>query len=92
MNEIFELIAKLAEKEGVSPIVNKIWQYEVDEHWSFTVNGKNNTTDGIPPFNAMIVFNGFPAGIVGFDGGIIAAGEAANEDTFIKAMQKKLSD
>lgn len=42
------------------------------------------------PIQAKLKFNGWPAGIIDPRGGIIAAGEAANEDTFIAAIETDL--
>ena len=39
---------------------------------------------------AKLTFNGWPAGIIDPMGGIIAAGAAANEDTFIAAIEADL--
>lgn len=50
--------------------------------WKIALNGKD--------FQAKIEFNGWPAGIIDPHGGIIAAGEAANEDTFIAAIEADL--
>ena len=91
MSEIFCLIAELAEKHGATPINDKVWTFIVDKNWTFAVNGHKEAKDGVPPFSAMVYFNGFPSGIIGFDGGIIAGGEAANEDAFIESLYKSLA-
>lgn len=64
--------------------------FEVDEHWKVSINGHKEEIDHIPAYHVMPFWNGFPAGIFGPSGGIIAAGELANEDTFIEACQKRL--
>lgn len=50
--------------------------------WEIALNGKD--------IRAMIKFNGWPAGIIDPQGGLIAAGEAANEDEFIAAIEADL--
>lgn len=55
--------------------------------WRITVNGTRETVDHAPPFHLVVLWNGWPAGIVGPGEGIIAAGELANEDTLIEALQ-----
>lgn len=42
------------------------------------------------PVQAKIKFNGWPAGVIDPLGGIIAAGQAANEDSFIAAIESEL--
>lgn len=41
-------------------------------------------------YQAKIKYNGWPAGIIDPRGGVIAAGEAANEDAFIAAIEHEL--
>lgn len=44
----------------------------------------------VPPFSVYVQFNGWPAGILDAGGGVLAAGEAANEKNFIDALKKRL--
>lgn len=44
----------------------------------------------LPPLNVYVEFNGWPAGIINPYGGVIAAGECANEDLFIEAAEDAL--
>lgn len=92
MPEIFELIMNIGEKAGALPVKDRVWTHKVDEHWTFKVNGHPETREGIPGFHAMIEFNGFPAGLIGLEGGIIAAGAGANEETFIEALKQHLAE
>lgn len=66
------------------------WSHQVDERWKIDLNGKDVTLDGIPPYHVAIEYNGWPAGILSPIGGIIAAGEGANESTFIDALDKAI--
>ena len=59
----------------------------VDDRWVVKVNGHREQVESVPPFSALLEFNGWPAGIIDPFGGTIAAGELANEDTFIAAME-----
>lgn len=69
------------------------WEVQVDNLWWFAVNGHTEpmlcSRSDIPidPFNAYVMFNGWPAFILSPAGGCGAAGEAANEDTLIAALQ-----
>lgn len=92
--EAFVAMAELAQALGVSHINNLpgCWEHQVDERWWLAMNGHNEprvNSDGfeVSPFSAVLKFNGWPAGIVEPGGGVIAAGEAANEDTFIEALR-----
>ena len=56
--------------------------------WKVTVNATDETVDDyLPPLNIAVEFNGWPAGVIGPDGGVIAAGRLANEEAFIAAMK-----
>ena len=87
--ECFGKLAELAMALGVEGI-NKFpgcWEHQVDEHWIIKVNGHQVPVDGIQPYEMMVWFNGWPAGIVHpIHGGVIVAGATANEDTFITAL------
>ena len=63
-------------------------EFPVNAHWALAMNGHNSTVDDVPAFNVRIEFNGWPVGILGPSGGVIAAGSAANEDTFIAALDE----
>lgn len=70
------------------------WECQVDEQWRVSMNGHRNpqkTTTGheVPPFECLVEFNGFPAGLLSPFDGVIAAGAAANEDAFITAVKAR---
>lgn len=54
--------------------------------WHVTLNASTEPADGLPPFFALCLWYGFPAGIIGPNQGLIAAGELANEKTFLAAL------
>lgn len=92
--EAFSVMAELATALGVSKIGNLpgCWEHQIDDQWWISVNGHDKAVsnrDGfnVEPFSMAITYNGWPAGICYRNGGLIAAGECANEDTFISAMQ-----
>lgn len=67
------------------------WEHAVDDHWWICINGhkearKNSKGFAVPPFECVVEWNGWPAGMFGPGGGIIAAGACANEGTFIDAL------
>ena len=91
----FMAVAELCEARGEHPI-NKYegcWECTVDERWKLAVNGHKEAkvcslSDApIEPFTCYVTFNGWPAFIFNPYGGGGAAGEAANEDTFLAAVK-----
>ena len=98
MSEIPVVMSKildLANKLGITNIrefERGLWEHKLDERWKFAMNGMDRTIDRIPPFSVLVKFNGWPAGIVDFNGGVIAGGAAANEDAFIAVLDAALGD
>lgn len=95
----FDLLAQLAIALNQHPM-NKhacCWVHQVDEHWTIAINGHKVPKEAmlpggggaitVEPYHCYVEFNGFPAGSFNPFGGVIAAGECANEGTFIKAIQ-----
>lgn len=92
VSEAFDAIVGLALALGAAPL-NRYpgaWEHQVDPTWKIAVNAhwEPATVDGlvIPGFHAAIWYNGWPAGLLSPRGGVIAAGEGANEDSFIAAL------
>lgn len=97
----FDAIAEMCERLGVSNIglMDGCWTYIVDDNWWIAVNGHrepivaisptdreyNRKGTEVPPFHAYIEFNGWPAGFITPFDGLIAAGAAANPETFMAA-------
>jgi hypothetical protein len=102
----FYKLAELAEHDGVETIslFPGCWTRQIGKHWWIAVNGHKQPMkasspkgaskgDGImvEPFHCYVEFNGWPAGIFSPYGGALAAGEAANEGTFIAAIDAELA-
>ena len=95
LSEAFFEIGNLAGRLGVEGI-NKFpgcWEHQVDDSWWIAVNThaeKTTCSTGVdvPAYHAYVMFNGWPAGVISPAGGVIAAGECANEDTFIAALKR----
>lgn len=94
--EAFVGIAKLAIKDGVVNLSDRdpcVYERSFGA-WRIELNGSNTAIEWkgrtIPPFSAIVEFNGWPAGLIDPGGGIIAAGEAANEGAFISAIEAEL--
>ncbi len=91
---LFVDIAEYSRAVGVKSIsqLEGCWEHEVDGRWKLYVNGHRDpipcsTGTVVPAFSAYVTFNGWPAGILDPWGGVIAAGDAANADTFREALQ-----
>ena len=84
-----------AENLGAIP---GLWQRSIDDHWFIAVNPHTEelTTYGannkgmkwpVPPFAIHVQYNGWAAGDLTPTGGWIAAGDGANETTFLAALR-----
>ena len=92
--EAFAALVEYAASLGVQPPLadEECWERQVDVNWHVSLNRRNRpakNADGleVPPFACAVKYNGWPAGLFGPTGGIIAAGECANEATFISALR-----
>ena len=93
ISEAFAVVVELATALGVKRI-NELpgtWDVQIDEHWKVRVNAQKTELDCIPPYHASVEWNGFPAGLFSPAGGIIAAGELANEASFIAAVRARIA-
>ena len=92
--EAYEVIAGLYFSIEKAPLIDHdgCWEHQIDESWWVAMNGhpepkQCSTGETVKPYNCYIKFNGFPAGIMSPFFGSIAAGELANETTFIQACR-----
>lgn len=95
----FHLIALVAQHDGVQGIVARpgCWERDLPDGWRISVNGHADPTDNsdgvpVPPFTVYVQYNGWPAGFIDPMGGVLAAGEAANEAAFRAALQKAIDE
>ena len=98
--QVCEAFAKIADLACVLGAVNLkkregCWEHQIDKHWFIAINAHETTTKTkagieVEPFGCYVEFNGWPAGLFTPFGGMIAAGELANECTFIKAVEKAI--
>lgn len=91
---VFALIVDLGNKSGASPITkfDGCWEKQIDTQWWIAVNGhkapvKCSHGAEVPPVHCYIEYNGWPAGLLNPFEGTLAAGECANEDTFVEALK-----
>lgn len=94
--EAMVAVGDYAHTLGMIPVnqVEECWEQQVDENWWIAVNGHKEVVEcsrgiRVQPFTCYVEFNGWPAGIIHAYGGVLAAGDAANEDTFVAALREK---
>lgn len=103
-SEVFDKMMQLGLALGVSSIKDLpgAWVQKVDERWTFAVNGHEEDirvdrpelgmAATVMPFNAAVWYNGWLcASLSPFDG-VFFSGSAANEDTFIEALDKAIHE
>ena len=75
------LVERFAAKFG-TPLPKKLLEMGDPDHgWHCEINPTDETLGRIPPCTCNVTWNGFPAGIIDPGGGILAAGDAANEES-----------
>lgn len=96
--EAFCRVVELCEALGVRNL-NQLpgcWEHQIDDHWWVAVNALKQPVEcsrgyTVQPYDCFVEYNGFPAGSFNPYGGILAAGEAANERTFIEAIKAAIA-
>ena len=76
-------IRKPADMPGIASAEAGGWQVEVHAQ-------DDQVIDDLEAFTIRVRWNGWTAGIITLAGGMTAAGELSNEDTFISALQSGL--
>jgi len=95
---ILDPVLELSQAHGVESIkdLDGAWEIAIDDHWYLAVNGHEEPVtvepDGmmeveLEPFCFCVWYNGWVAGIFTPFEGEFAAGEAANEHTFVEAIR-----
>jgi hypothetical protein len=100
---VFMAWVALCDRLEVTPINKQPGGYfarQVDEQWWLVLNAmrvpqqirdeSRGGTGGnveVPPFTLYVSYNGWPAGLLTPFGGILAAGEGANEDSLLAALE-----
>jgi len=99
IGEVFSLVMELALLVAKRPLPDHYeacWEREVDDAWWVSLNPHprprlNSHGISVPSYHLAIEWLGWPAGVVGPQGGEIAAGDLANEDTLIEALKAAIS-
>lgn len=90
--EVFALIVEIAPLKGAPRPLRSVYTFTVpsthdpDVLWELRINGRNVAVDHVPPFHVDVLYGGWPAGIVGMGGGVLAAGAGANERALVDAL------
>ncbi len=96
---LLELVCELGQADGVSSI-NRLpgcWERVVDESWTVWVNGHGQATPhkvggfNVPAYSVYVEFNGLPAGVFDAYDGWLAAGEVANEEALVAALERAIA-
>ena len=92
--EVYAAVVELALRLGAKDIFKLAgcWEHQIDAQWWCAVNGHAEATRSshgasVPPFCLVVEYNGWPAGLIDPGGGVIAAGEGANEATLLEALR-----
>lgn len=100
--EAFYLVSQLALKDGVSPLNTRTdcWVRKIDDQWTIAVNGtkaqltcepEGTMGAAIEPYHMAVWYGGWLAGLLSPYDGVLAAGSAANEETFVAALRTELA-
>lgn len=101
LSVIFTLLVELADALGVKKIneLGGAWVCKIDPHWTIALNGTKQKTEvtiegamgaTLEPYQMAVFFNGWLAGLMYPNGGVICAGEAGNEDNLIAALRARI--
>lgn len=94
MPHIFALCEKLGVENITQRYAGRCFEHQVDAQWFFAINAnrvetKCSTGVSVPPMGIYVEYNGWPAAILDVTGsGEFVMGTAANEATFIEALQR----
>jgi hypothetical protein len=84
---VYLKIAERFAREYGEPIPREMLTIGGETGWKVRLNAALTPQDDINPFAAHVYWNGWFAGIIDGAGGVIAAGNAANEDALIAWLQ-----
>lgn len=95
---LFILLADLAKKDRLPPLntLPACWERQIGERWWVAINGhtepkpQSHSDQPVEAYHAYVEFNGWPAGLFTPFGGQFAAGDAANEEAFAKAIEEEI--
>lgn len=94
----FSKVAELGTLLGAAPLNQfpACWEHQVDAQWWIAVNGhpdpmRCSAGVDVAAFHCYVQFDGWPAAVFNPYGGAMAAGEAANEDAFLAALDAAIA-
>jgi hypothetical protein len=85
--ETFLLIAERCAEVYGAPLPKRLLTLGNAEGWRLTLNTTVEKIDRYEPVSAYVEWNEWPAGIIDPFGGCIAAGAAANLETFLEWLK-----
>ncbi len=88
MSEVFLRIAERMGREYGVPLPKRLLEVgNPDVGWHVVLNPTDTSIGEVESFAAHACWNGWPAGIIDPDGGVLAAGELANERTLLSWLE-----
>lgn len=97
MPHIFALFDNLGVKQIAHRYAGRCFEHKVDDQWWLAINANRGDVKcavgvTVPPMRIYVEYNGWPAALLDFTGsGEFVMGSAANEATFIAALQKAVA-
>jgi hypothetical protein len=83
----FEAVTRMAAVYG-EPLPKEILELgDPERGWYVKLNATRKDAPDLPAYELLVLWGGFPAGLIGPYGGVIAAGSAANEETFCEWLK-----
>ena len=78
--DVFLLIAQRCAREYGQPLPERLLEIgDRSRGWGVRLNASNVVKCGVRPFEAVVHWNGMPAGSLDYGDGLLAAGGEANE-------------
>lgn len=88
MSAVFLRIVERMGREHCVPLPKRL--LEVGNHdvgWHVVLNPTAEPIGDVDAFTARVCWNGWPAGVIDPDGGVLAAGSLANERTLLSWLE-----
>lgn len=88
ISEVFLRIAERMGREHGVPLPKRLLAIgDANVGWHVELNPTAEQIGVVEPFTAMVQWNGFPAGIIDPDGGVVADGTLANQRTLLAWLE-----
>lgn len=90
---LFILVCETIASKYGAPVPHELLRLgDPHEGWHVVFNATDAQAEDVEPVTAKVTWNGWPAGVVTCRGGYLAAGDAANQDTFRAWLEEVRGD